>query len=178
MSTKYPGHRNIQWKILKISIKVLLSSFTVLYKGDCVHWSVEHAVTNLLNKPLPVTSLKPNWAPIQNMTGAKTTTVCAWVMCGIKSCDESAVRQGMMLYSKIHKDINITITGRENCFGELTSLSLGFLSLPFSISLLLCYCLVSTTPSHTDWLWWSWTDSKPTACRSTVKRQFQTSLQQ
>lgn len=33
-------------KYYKISIKVLLLS-TVLYKGDHVYWSVEHAVTNL-----------------------------------------------------------------------------------------------------------------------------------
>lgn len=31
--------------------------------------------------------------------------------------------------------------------------------------------LTSATPSHTDWLWWSWTDSRPAACQSAERQK-------
>lgn len=172
MFTKYPSHRNIQWKILKSSIQILLSNVNCTVQ----RWScalVSGTCSNQpSNKPLCVQS--HSWSrtelQIQDTTRAKSTMcMCNCVMCGIKSCDESAVRRGMMLYSKIHRDI--PLQSKEQRFVLWNPLSLCFFFLPFPFSF-------STRPSHTGWLWWSWTDSKPTACQSTVKRQFQMSLQQ
>lgn len=141
-----------------------------------VHLVSKTCCNQSLSHLLPVTYLK-NYlqAPIPNMwSGQRLLYAC--VMCGIKSFDVSAVSQGMMLYNKIHKDITLR-SQTERCvlgiyFSVARIVVSSFFNLPF-------YQLPPlTTPSHTDWLWLSWTGSRPTACQLTVKRQSQTSLQQ
>lgn len=146
-----------------------------LVGGTCCNQLLSQVASSHISDAVPT-----KCAPNPKYVIGTTSTLCRWTMCGIKSIDASAVSQGMVLYNKIHKDITLRTQAERYCFGEFTSLSLSSLFLLFfPISFFsTTTSLHSTTPSHTDWLWWSWTGSRPTACQSTVRRQSQTSPQQ